>query len=311
MGMLAWELVGAVVGAGLASGREIAAFFAQYGKWSYAGIFLAVGLLIFLSGAELPHSWIGRMPERIWRCMLTLMLITTGGAMISAAGEVAALVTPMRGAYRVGILITLLLAWFLACRSQAGLSVVSRLLLAVLGILLCLGFTISSMRGVPVIPKGNSAVFLRAAAYGGFNAALQWPLARETDSRNKGRALITSGLIILVMLLMGNGLLQRHPVLIDEPMPFLKMLQPLGKVGYALCAASLYLAVLSTLTACIRAQRGHISSLICMMLISLVGFSGVVEAVYPLVGMCCTVLLLAAKIMNSSAGPFLSQKDML
>lgn len=309
--MTVWELIGAVVGAGLASGREIAAFFAQYGKWSYAGIFLAVGTLVFLAGTELPRAWHGRMPERIWRCLQTLMLIITGGAMISAAGEVAALITPAYGAYRVGMLMTLLLAWFLACRSQTGLSVVSRMLLAVLGILLCLGFMIPPMRGVPVITKDNSAVFLRAAAYGGFNAALQWPLLHESNSRKKDRALVAAGLIILAMLLLGNGLLCRHPALLAEPMPFLKMMQPFGKFGYVLCALSLYLAVLSTLTACVRAQKGRILSLICMLLISLVGFSGVVEMIYPLVGICCTIMLIAAKIMNSSARPFLSRKDML
>lgn len=311
MRMLAWELVGAVVGAGLASGREIAAFFARYGRWSYPGIIMAVGMLVWLASAEMPINWRGRWPEYLWRSLLTLMMIATGGAMTSAAGEVAALVTPVRGAYGLGMLLTLLLAWFLACRSHTGLAMASRILLALLAVLLCLGFTLPPMKGVPVDRNDGVEVLLRAVAYGGFNAALQWPLATAAGSQYKRRSLIASGLIVFMMLFMGNGLLLRHSAFLGEPMPFLKMMQPLGKVGYALCAASLYLAVLSTLTACIRAERGRIFPLMAMATVSLLGFGGIVDAIYPALGICCMLLLLVAKIMNSAEGPFLSRKDML
>ena len=66
MRMLAWELVGAVVGAGLASGREIASFFTQYGGWGMLGVVLSVGVLVSLADVTLPSSWRGRWPERLW-----------------------------------------------------------------------------------------------------------------------------------------------------------------------------------------------------------------------------------------------------
>ena len=89
--MLAWELVGAVVGAGMASGREIASFFTQYGGWGMVGILLSVGVLVWLSDVRHPAPWHGRWPERLWQLLQTLLLIATGGAMLSGSGEVAAL----------------------------------------------------------------------------------------------------------------------------------------------------------------------------------------------------------------------------
>ena len=309
--MLTWELIGAVVGAGLASGREIASFFSRYGQWSYMGILLAVGALILLAGVPIPPSWRKRWPERLWQCLLILMVITTGGAMISAAGEVFVLVAPIHSAYWSGMLLTLLLAWFLACRSQNGLASVSRMLLILLGLLLFAGFTLPPIRGAVINQTWDGEVLWRGAAYGGFNAALQWPLAKNANEPQKRHAVFAAGFTLLIMLLLGNGLLHRHAALVSEAMPFLRMLQPFGKAGYALCAASLYLAILSTLTACIRSQRGRWLSLGGMVIVSLLGFSGVVDALYPLLGICCMLMLLIAKITNYTQGPFLSRKDML
>ncbi|MBR3763152.1 MAG: hypothetical protein IKK57_01200, partial [Clostridia bacterium] len=66
---LSWELLGAAVGAGLASGREIASFFGQYGMAGVAGAGLSVIVMYLLADASLPLSWLGRWPERLWRAL--------------------------------------------------------------------------------------------------------------------------------------------------------------------------------------------------------------------------------------------------
>lgn len=310
MRMLTWELIGAVIGAGFASGQEIAVFFAQYGVWGYAGIFAAVGTILLLACAELPQSWRGRWPEQLWHGLLNMLTIAVGGAMLSAAGEVAARLLPVKGAALLGSLATLALAWFLACRSQAGLSLVSRLLLGVMAVLLCTGFAVQPMRGVMVTDAG-AGMLTHAMAYGGFNAALQWPLTGMLGSQGKRRSVIAASLILLALLMLGNGLLLRHPALIGAELPFLQMLRPLGRAGYALCVLSLYLAALSSLTACIRAQRGRSIPVAVMAAVSLLGFSGVIDAVYPVLGGACALMLLLAKITNCLSRAFLSRRSML
>lgn len=311
--MHAWELVGAVVGAGLASGQEIASFFARYGKWGYAGIILAVGMLFFFADVHIPSVWQTRWPGKLWNTLLTLLLVATGGAMLSGAGEVAALTLPIHGAYWVGLLATLLFAWFLACRTLSGLARVSRLLLVGLALLIGIAFTLPPMKAVSIEQTSPVQALLRGVTYGGFNAALQWPIIQGMPAiaGQSRRSVRIAGLMILVLLIMGNALLLRHAALLGESMPFLRLMSGMGKPGYYFGALSLYLAILSTLTACLRGLHGSALSLAGILLVSLLGFTGVVEVTYPLLGGGCFVMLVAAKLTNYSAKAFLSRKDML
>lgn len=302
--MLAWELVGAVVGAGMASGREIASFFTQYGGWGMVGILLSVGVLVWLSDVRHPAPWHGRWPERLWQLLQTLLLIATGGAMLSGSGEVAALTLPIRGAKWMGMAFTAFLAWLLAKKTVSGLAWVSRALLAVLAVLIALGFAVPPIQGVPLQEAAPQMGLLRGLAYGGFNAALQAPImARATETLNRRRkqsAWLASG-IILCLLMLGNAVLLRHPALIGESMPFLMLMRRFGKLGYSLGAVSLYLAVLSTLMACLRGLPGNLLPMAGIVLVSVLGFTGVVEIAYPLLGAGCFLMLAIAKVQGSLA----------
>lgn len=314
MCLLTWELVGAVVGAGLASGREIAAFFSRYGGWSIAGIIVAVVVICVLADTRLPSVWQGKWPERVWNILLSLLLIATGGAMLSGAGEVASLMLPVHGAYWLGLLGTLVLAWFLAHRTVAGLAWVSRILLGVLTALIVLGLTLPPMKAASIYAYHPAEAVVRGMTYGGFNASLQAPImamALNRTAKERKRAAWMAGLLIFLLLMLGNAVLLRHPALIAEPMPFMQMLHAFGKPGYYLGGISLYLAILSTLTACMRGLKGGILSGAGILLVSLLGFTGVVEIAYPLLGGGCFLMLLAAKLMNSCPNPFHSRKDML
>lgn len=312
--MLAWELVGAVIGAGLASGREIASFFARYGTWGCLGILAAVAVMTALSDTFIPLRWQGRWPAALWKTLLSLLLIATGGAMLSGAGEIASLTLPFQGAYWLGMGVTLLLAWLLAQRTLHGLAWVSRGLLAVLTVLIFLGFMLPPMQAVPVSEMHPSAAILRAVTYGGFNAAIQVPIvlqAAEMSQREKKCAIRTAGLLILLVLMLGNAVLMRHSALLGEAMPFVRMLSSLGKAGYTLGAFSLYLSILSTLTACLRGLSGRCWCLAAIVSAALFGFSGVVDTLYPLLGGGCLVMLAAAKLTNCYSRPFHSQRDMI
>ena len=106
-GRVAAEICGAVVGAGFASGKEIASFFSRFGRWSWVGILLAVavvgavclGVLRHPGVAGMPPAWHRRAPGRLWTALFTGLMAATGGAMLAGAGEVAALLLPVRGAY--------------------------------------------------------------------------------------------------------------------------------------------------------------------------------------------------------------------
>lgn len=311
--MLTWELVGAVVGAGLASGREVASFFSRHGHWSVVGILLACFTLITLADPCFPSNWKHRWPEKLWRILLSLLLIATGGAMLSGAGEISALTLPIRGAYWFGMAGTLFLAWILAHRASAGLAWVSRILLCVLALLILLGFKLPAMPAATLHETTLLNALGCGLTYGGFNAALQASIltADGCSSADRRRHVKAGGMAIMLLLLLGNAVLMRHPALMGELMPFISMMRNYGKFGYFLGAACLYLAILSTLTACLRGLGRRVYAVLGIILIAMLGFDGVVEKAYPILGGACFLMLVVAKFTNSISGPFISRKDMV
>lgn len=311
--MLTWELLGAVVGAGLASGQEIAAFFTQYGGWGSVGILLAALTMSWLTDTESPSAWQGKWPMKLWEHLLMAMLVATGGAMLSGSGMVAALLLPIRHAECVGAALTFLLAWLLAYRTRSGLAWVSRVLLLLLTAVILAAFLLPRGDAVHIADTPPAIALAKGLTYGGFNAALQCPLlsASPQNTRTKGRCVRRAAALLCVLLLLGHGALLRHPALVSEPMPFIRLTSSLGRAGYWLGACSMYLAILSTLTACLRglSRRRRLSAGVAA--VSLLGFSGVVETVYPLLGGGCLLWLAAAKFTNSAASPFISRSDML
>ena len=309
----AWAIVGAVIGAGFASGREVAAFFSRYGALSWLGVAAAVAAIGWISHGAMrspgvPQAWKGRWPARVWQGMFIALLAATGGAMLAAAGEIAALTVPLHGAYWMGLLSTLCLAWWLSERRLAGLAMISRGLTVCLLAVMTMGLMLPRLRGVWMedVPAWSQAPvsLLRGLCYGGFNAALASPVLNEAaealSPREKRRCALRVSLILSAVLALGNGVLLRHPALLGAPLPYVTMLSRWGQWGMALGALALYLAVLTTLTACLRGLQGLLRwrwPFLLPMLVALLGFAGAVDGLYPLLGGGC-FLLLAAKALH-------------
>lgn len=308
--MLVWELLGAVMGAGYVSGREIAAFFAKYGLWGYAGAVFASAALAWLADTAFPLQWHGRWQGCCWKMLLAALLIATGGAMLSGAGEAAALVLPFKCAYHAGMFATFVCAWLLANKTKAGLAWVSWSMVLVFGFIMLTGLKTPSGNHVALGEYTPIQALMKGLTYGGFNAALLVPLLRDRGAQ-KRRALLYAGGIMLMLLFAGIRVLQRNPALIFEEMPFVRMLQGSGKWGYYISALCLYLALLSTLTACIRGLGKSRIALVGIVVVSLAGFKRVVDGAYPLLGCACMIVLTLLKFRNCWRKAFISAEDML
>ncbi|MBQ8556274.1 MAG: hypothetical protein IJ438_10450 [Clostridia bacterium] len=311
--MLSWELLGAVVGAGLASGRELASFFARYGVWSWAAIAAAMITMVFAAQVRIPDAWRGRWMDRLWQLLLTLMLTITGGAMLSGAGEVVSLMLPVHGAYWVGMAATLLSAWYLAYRTGAGLAWVSRLLACAMAMIIAAGWALPPLQAVPLDAARSWEAILRGVSYGGFNAVLLIPILRASGAcgRTQRRCIGVACTMLTVLILLGNAVLLRHPALLTEELPFIRMMAYHGQTGYVLSGVCLYLAVLSTMTACLRGIQGMRWAIAGMALTAAMGFSGAVDVLYPLLGGACLAMLIAAKLSIFFGNTFIRRDDML
>ena len=317
-GRVAAEICGAVVGAGFASGKEIASFFSRFGRWSWVGILLAVavvgavclGVLRHPGVAGMPPAWHRRAPGRLWTALFTGLMAATGGAMLAGAGEVAALLLPVRGAYWLGMGATLVLAWLLSGRELKALPVVSRVLIVCLSAVVVLGAALPRQEAASLRRAGWTelpAGMLCGACYGGFNVALACPAAADGGrGLTEGQRRRCTGLVCLtlgLLLCCGNLVLLRSPGLQGETLPFLRMLAPVGKAGYYLCGAALYLAALTTLAAALRGLRallcrGYPAGVAALAALSLGGLERLVARVYPLLGAGCLVLLALAMWQN-------------
>lgn len=313
--ILTWELVGIVIGAGLASGREIAEFFSQYGHWGYAGILMAGVTLIILGGIEYPITWNKPWQYTLWNTLIEALLIVTGGAMLSVGGRIVALVLPYQEAAWCGLGMTLLLAWLMAAKTNKGLIWISRLMLLFLGIIIFMGVFVPR-RQIAVIHHTNPAdSVIKGLMYGGFNAVIQVPVLIAWQSyqgtRYYRRSVVAAALIICLMIAFGHCVISRNPGIMFEELPFLMLVSQYGKNGYYMAAFSLYMAALSTLTACIRSLKSRRLSMIGVILISQLGFSGAVKYAYPVLGSVCSILLLWAKFRKSAGKPFQSLRDVI
>ena len=119
----AFAICATLIGAGFASGREIVTFFSQFGGAGWLGVPLAgacVGWIVYLvlslarqTGADSFPGLYGRLMnpacEDAMHLLYGMLCLTTAAAMLSAGGELFALVLPLNDARAFGVVMTLAL----------------------------------------------------------------------------------------------------------------------------------------------------------------------------------------------------------
>ena len=320
----ALALLGSVVGAGFASGREIVRFFAAHGAMGFVAVAFSLASLaaLFLCLAErlsaagqtgLPGLCASRFGARVGgvcTALFFLLSAVTGGAMLAACAELSALVWPIRPAYAAGFFITLPLAVWLAAHEARGLAAVGGALCALTPVLLV---------RLLCLPEGEACFFpagppdrvLRAALDGALYAALNaammagaLPTLLALSARKRRACVALLVLLFGLLLTLGMLVCQRHIQSVAmQPLPFVWLSRRLGSGGYLLVALCLYAAALSTLCAMLCAManllprglktgaRLILSALLCAAL-ARVGFGRIVQSGYPILGALCAALLL-------------------
>lgn len=308
----ALELCGAMIGAGFATGREVAAFFSRFGLWSWLGIAAGTGTIALLGGA-LACGCARRGKKKLAECFpgalgwlpqgaFLLLLFTTGGAMAAGAAELAKLTVPLHGAEWLGGVGTMALCWLLSRGKIPALTVLSGLLMVVLTVLMGLCWLLPveqsfSLRVVSAVPPGLEAC-VRGICWGGFNLAFAAPLICRRAELS--RAPVWAAALLALLLTLGNGLLLRFPALWHHPLPMVALFSALGKPGFVLGATALYLAILTTLLAVFQGLREMLPpglawregvTLVGVGGIAMAGFQGIVGVGYLLLGALCLCIL--------------------
>ncbi|MDO5298372.1 MAG: hypothetical protein Q4F18_03025 [Clostridia bacterium] len=329
--LCALALLSGVIGAGFASGREIARFFAGHGAASGAAVLLALLTLyaLFLrlpaqlektgctSLLELCRARFGRRLGSLCAGLFFLLQSVTGGAMLAACAELFALMMRVQHAYGMGMALSLLLGALLCWLGIGGLALPGALLTVLLPTLLLRLYA---------LPAGEACFFpamapdlpVRAAAdgvlYGALNAAMlcgALPMLLSLQKEDRRRAALLFTALFGALLLLGAAVCRRHLQAVwEQPLPFVALSRELGPGGYLLVALCMYVAALSTLCAMLsglsrllpvgRTAGTALSSCACL-LFAMLGFGTLVQSGYPVLGALCAALMALLCLPMSAA----------
>ena len=312
-------LLSGVIGAGFASGRELVRFFAGHGSASGAAVLLALGVLyaLFLrlpaqlsragapSLSALCRVRFGKALGAVCSALFALLAAVTGGAMLAACAELAALVLPLSHAYAIGLVASLLAAALLTLLGVRGLAVPGALLCAVLPALMALLLALPAGEAC-FLPAMAPDLPVRAmadgAVYGALNAAMlcgAMPMLLGLNARERRLSALLFTALFGALLLLGVQVCRHHLQAIwQQPMPFVWLCRSLGSGGYALCALGLYAAALSSLCAMVAAlsqplprPAGILVASAACLFFARVGFTRLVASFYPVLGALCAALM--------------------
>lgn len=328
----ALTLVAAVVGAGFASGLEVMRFFTAYGRWSWAGCIVAAVLLSLFSAwaaiqanelhacdlGTLCRRSLGGMGGHVAAWLNGALCVITAGAMFAAMGELFALSLPIKNAYAVGIVVSLLVGGLLSYKGLSTLAAMCGWLLPACLLLYTLLLHLPKPATVEIITPSDAWHTLPMAfAYSAMNAALGCGVLCELGQGKSRYGIIRAcsmacALFLLLLLSANTTLYQHQQELLNEAMPVVQLARSLGAAGYWLCIVVLMLAVMSTLTALLRTfhhMLGHSIPSKCRWSITLLlplgaclsGFDTLVSNVYPMLGVASTFLFLLMMVKPFSS----------
>lgn len=317
----ALALLGGVIGAGFASGREILHFFAGHGRMAPAAVLAACITLAALferlpalmcqSGADSLHTLcrirLGSRFGRLCAALFFILCAVTGAAMLTACAELGALLLPIRHAYGLSLWGSLFLSCVLSARGLAGVALPGALLCVLLPVLLmrlwalpvgeaCFLAAMSTDLPVHALSSGVAYGALSAAQLAGLLALLS-----SLDARTRRRSIALFTLSFGFFLSLGTAVCRRHlGAVLHQPLPFVFLSRALGASGYGLVALCMYTAAFSTLCAMEHALLqalkpvgtwGACLAALCCLLPSAAGFDTLISRGYPLLGALCAGLL--------------------
>ncbi|MGI5879976.1 MAG: hypothetical protein ACOX6L_05185 [Syntrophomonadaceae bacterium] len=330
--MLVSGYLGAIIGAGFASGQEIVQFFVIYGGSGLKGCILAGVLFallggVLLSGAHrhkksnyqnLLQTWMGKKVGIIFDILLALFLFLGISTMLSASGAVfyEHLYLP-KG---LGVFISYTVVMVLLFIGKKGL-IASYNILVPIKIILLLIISVYLCWGMPhkeavsytafVVPAGQVRWVLSAILYVAYNFTLAMVVLTEyqtvTSRRDGIIGAIWGGMILGVLVILNYMALTRFmPTVIHYQVPMLYIsgqISPLAKSVYTLV---LWIGIITTAIANAYGFTQRIAHFIkiryqlclilCMTLalpLAMLSFSQLVGTVYPLFGLLGIILMIS------------------
>lgn len=331
MFQIAAVFVGTIVGAGLASGKEITTFFTSYGYMSFIGVIITGLFYIFMcsiiSRISIKHKLssysevIGLVSPnllgKITGIITTVYLISSASIILAGSG---ALLNQFFGIPKIiGSIIMAIIAGLVLLRETNGLVEINSIIVPSLVIV------ISTLMIMYILFSGDSLSFnnLRAIAplkpdgwiistilYCGYNilccSGVIVPLSCEIGNRKTMIAgiIVGSTVLTLICLFINAMLMVNQPHIFQYEIPLLYVADRFGKPIQVMLLSIILAEMFSTEVSDvysisktlnkvfrIKFKTGVFAILLLALPISLVGFTNLISTIYPLFGVLSLIFI--------------------
>jgi uncharacterized membrane protein YkvI len=317
---IAFLIVGAIIGAGFASGREIRSFFALYGTRALPFMAAVFFLLLFCSTTYLytgrlyrPSSF-SDITQRIFKRgapLVDLMTVTANfvfmAAMLAAYDSLGRSVFGFSDANVSLSVVALFLCAAVVLRGVKGLSKINGILVPVIVVFLITVCTLSIKGSGGVAPTSygetsDGRIFFNCVLFVFGNLFSCAGVLYSAGKNEKKRVLFAGGLIAsfvlcALILLLILAMLCLPPAVFNADLPIIFMSEPVGAAAVSLAVITLVFAIFTSLICnmfnvyewwIVGISKNKYSAIIIIAALAFslrgLGFNLIVDALYPIIG---------------------------
>ena len=321
---VATVFIGTIVGAGLASGKEITQFFTQYGIKSFIGI-IGCGIFYIIMGSIISkisiHHGLNSYSDvinlispnllgKFTGFVTTLFLISSASIILAGSG---ALIQQFFGIPKIiGSLIMICIALFFLLRGTDGLIEVNSFivpgLVITITLITILYFFFSpnavSMDNISSFEPQKTGIFLSTILYSGYNTLSASGVIVPLSNQIKNRKIMTLGIItgalgLTLLCCMINLLLTiNQPYIYNYEIPLLFVANRFGNIIQAILLMIIWLEMFSTEVSDVYSisktieqsfnidfKKAIFAVISVALIISQFGFGNLITKLYPLFGL--------------------------
>ena len=314
-------IIGTLIGAGFASGREIYLFFTRYGLWGIMGMTLSsflTGIIVYKTLNNVKkyeikdyNNLLEKINYKHKKINMLISFIVNIFLLISFYIMTAAFGAYINQAYRISNIIAsiffVIICYFIFLKNLKGVIKVNEILVPILIIFICyLG-----IKNIPYLLETNGVIhlytldkewFISSIFYSSYNSIILIPVLctmRNCINNKKDIIMISilSSFLILLLAFIIFGLLLRGQFYVGElELPLIQVSLEFGKISKYLYS---FIIVISIFTSAISTGYSFLKNisknnkmyhkaiiLMCIssVIVSTVGFSKLVEILYPFFG---------------------------
>lgn len=315
--------IGTIVGAGLASGKEITEFFTSFGTKSFLGILLCGFFYIFMSSiickisvmyklnsySELIKLTSPNILGKITGIITTLYLISSASIILAGSG---AIIKEFFGVNKIiGSLIMLCIALFFLLKGTNGLIqvnsfivpslIITITLISILYFVLCP--KLITFENIQSFAPKKGGILISTILYSGYNILCSSGVLVPLSTKMKKTKIMVLGIIfgsiaLTILCIMINLLLTiNQPYIYEYEIPLLLVANRFGPIIQSILLMIILLEMFSTevsdvysisktleQTFHIKFNKGIFIVLLSALPISQIGFSNLITTLYPLFG---------------------------